>query len=77
EGLLIVDPSAERGKLIQEITRLGKKSAAILLTHTHYDHIGAVEELRDHYQIPLFVSPLEQAWLSNPILNSLGLARDE
>ena len=45
EALLIIDPGAEGAKLIQEITRLGKKPAAILLTHTHYDHIGAVEQL--------------------------------
>ena len=69
EALLIIDPGAEGAKLIQEITRLGKKPAAILLTHTHYDHIGAVEELRHQYQIPVYVSPLEQSWLSKPILN--------
>ena len=77
EALLIIDPGAEGAKLIQEITRLGKKPAAILLTHTHYDHIGAVEELRHHYQIPVYVSPLEQAWLSNPILNLSGLGRHD
>ena len=77
EALLIIDPGAEAAKLIQEITRLGKKPAAILLTHTHYDHIGAVEELRHHYQIPVYVSPLEQAWLSNPILNLSGLGRHD
>ena len=30
-----------------------------------------------HYQIPVYVSPLEQAWLSNPILNLSGLGRHD
>lgn len=42
---------------------------AVLLTHCHYDHIGALEEIRKTYNIPVYVSPLEQEWLSNPELN--------
>ena len=33
--------------------------------------------MRHHYQIPVYVSPLEQAWLSNPILNLSGLGRHD
>ncbi|MCB5954364.1 MBL fold metallo-hydrolase [Enterococcus sp. CWB-B31] len=75
EGLLIIDPGAEAQKLIQAVDKTGKKPTAILLTHTHYDHIGAVEELRKHYNIPVYVSPLEQSWLSDPVMNLSGLGR--
>lgn len=37
--------------------------------------LGAVEELRTRYQIPVYVSPLEQEWLGNPTLNLSGLGR--
>lgn len=70
--LLIIDPGAEAARLIAEIEKTGAKPAAILLTHTHYDHIGAVDHLRDYYQIPVYVSPLEQGWLSDPMKNLSG-----
>lgn len=75
EALLIVDPGADEDFLIQEITRTNQQPVAILLTHTHYDHIGAVEALRKHYQVPVYVSPKEQAWLSDPVMNLSGLMR--
>lgn len=74
-NLLIIDPGADADKIAALIKKTGKKPIAILLTHTHYDHIGAVEELRHQYAIPVYVSPLEQEWLSNPILNLSGAGR--
>ncbi|MFV0561236.1 MAG: MBL fold metallo-hydrolase [Enterococcus sp.] len=75
EALLIVDPGNDGSFLIDEITRTQQQPVAILLTHTHYDHIGAVEQLRTHYHIPVYVSPKEQSWLGDPILNLSGLNR--
>lgn len=77
DAVLIIDPGAEAQKLIQTAEKIGKQPAAILLTHTHYDHIGAVEELRSHFNIPVYVSPLEQSWLSDPIMNLSGLGRHD
>ncbi|EOL43271.1 MBL fold metallo-hydrolase [Enterococcus caccae] len=74
-NLLIIDPGAEADKIAAFIKKTGKKPIAILLTHTHYDHIGAVEDLRHLYTIPVYVSPLEQEWLSNPVFNLSGLGR--
>lgn len=72
DTLLIVDPGAEASRIIAQIEQTEKKPAAILLTHTHYDHIGAVDALRDYYQIPVYVSPLENSWLTEPTLNLSG-----
>ena len=66
---LLIDPGGEVNKIKDEIEELGVKPLAILLTHTHYDHIGGVDEIRHAYQIPVYVSPLEQEWLGNPELN--------
>lgn len=77
ENLLIIDPGADGPIIIQEIEKLKAKPVAILLTHTHYDHIGAVDELRDYYNIPLYVSPLEADWLQDPIMNLSGLGRHD
>lgn len=76
-SLLIIDPGAEPEKIASLIQKTGKKPIAILLTHTHYDHIGAVEVLRHQYSVPVYVSPLEQDWLTDPVLNLSGLGRHD
>jgi hydroxyacylglutathione hydrolase len=39
---LLVDPGDEPDRLLRAIEDLGVQLEAILLTHTHFDHIGAV-----------------------------------
>ena len=53
EQLLIVDPGAEPDVIRDEIRDTGMMPAAILLTHGHFDHIGAVRELLKVYDIPV------------------------
>ncbi len=45
DQIYIIDPGAESGKIISRIKNIGKKVKAILLTHAHVDHIGAVAEV--------------------------------
>lgn len=66
---LIVDPGADTDKIIAAIDQKQVRPIAILLTHTHYDHIGAVDELRARYVIPLYVHPAEKEWLGDPSKN--------
>ena len=42
---VVVDPGADAAELRLELAQLGTRCAAILLTHTHYDHIGGVADL--------------------------------
>jgi hydroxyacylglutathione hydrolase len=42
---LIVDPGDEADKLLGAIDALGVTLDGILITHTHFDHIGAVAEV--------------------------------
>lgn len=73
--LLVIDPGADGDVLAKHIAASGLKPRAILLTHTHYDHIGASDLLRDKYHIPLYVHPAENDWLGDPIKNLSGLWR--
>lgn len=66
---LIVDPGEEGAKLIKNIKQAKLKPLAILLTHAHFDHIGAVDEVREAFDIPVYMHKKEQQWLSNPNLN--------
>jgi len=67
--LLIVDPGNNNEELQSLITELDRKPVAILLTHTHFDHIGAVDPLREAYHIPVYVSAKENSWLGDPVKN--------
>ncbi|EUJ30267.1 hypothetical protein MFLO_10598 [Listeria floridensis FSL S10-1187] len=66
KSLFVIDPGSEPERIEAMIAQTGAKPVAILLTHTHYDHIGALDAIRDKYQIPVYVSPEENEWLGNP-----------
>ncbi|WP_379966274.1 MBL fold metallo-hydrolase [Ectobacillus sp. sgz5001026] len=66
---IIIDPGAEGEKLLAYLDENELKPQAILLTHAHFDHIGAVDEVRRVYTIPVYVHKNEQDWLVNPSLN--------
>lgn len=69
KSCLIFDPGSEGKKLIKWLTKRELKPIAILLTHAHFDHIGAVDEVRDYYQIPVYIHIEEEDWLPDPTLN--------
>ena len=76
-NLLIVDPGEEATLIKKEINKVDVKPLAILITHAHHDHIGALEEIRSYYEIPVYISPIERNWLVNPELNLSGLKRND
>lgn len=39
------------------------KPAAIVLTHAHFDHVGALEELADRWNVPIYAHPAEHPFL--------------
>ncbi len=46
---IIIDPGAEPDKIIKHCE--GKNVVGILVTHHHFDHIGALPELESRYQV--------------------------
>lgn len=42
DRVLIVDPGEEPERILAKLEEMGGEAEAILLTHTHFDHIGAV-----------------------------------
>ncbi len=54
EGFLI-DPGDEAGRILSWIMTLGVRVRAILLTHAHFDHIGAVQPLREALNVPVWL----------------------
>ena len=73
EDCLVIDPGDEAARIRKAVN--GKKIAAILLTHGHFDHIGAVKELMDQ-DTRLVIHELDAPMLADPIRNvSLALMR--
>ena len=62
---VVIDPGGDATELRLELARLGTSCAAILLTHTHYDHIGAVAELAEGLGAPVYVPRNEAEILAN------------
>ena len=63
---LIVDPGDEADKLLGAIEALGIETVeAILVTHTHFDHIGAVTPVAEATTAPVYCPALEREVLAN------------
>ncbi len=63
---IVVDPGDEADKLIAELADFGiDEVAAILLTHTHFDHVGAVAPLARHTGAPVYCPELETRVLAD------------
>ena len=50
KNALIVDPGSESNRIIDKINELNVNVIGILITHSHFDHIGALEEIRNKYK---------------------------
>jgi hydroxyacylglutathione hydrolase len=63
---LLIDPGDEAQKLLGVMQELGTEPEAILLTHTHFDHIGAVAPIARATGAPVYCPREELAVLADP-----------
>lgn len=68
---IVIDPGMNPKSLFKRIGTT--EIEAIVLTHTHFDHIGGVDELRKWKNCPVYVHDAEADWLSDAKKN--GSAR--
>ena len=71
--LLIVDPADDALRIRERVAAMGGRPAAILLTHGHFDHIGAAEELKAYYNAPIYAMAEEKEILEDAQNNLSGL----
>jgi hydroxyacylglutathione hydrolase len=59
DRLLVVDPGEEAERILAAIEATGAQAEAILLTHCHFDHIGAVAPLAQATGAPVYCPEIE------------------
>ena len=65
----LIDPGAEASKLLSVIAQKNFVIEKILLTHGHFDHIGAVDEIQAKLKIPVCMQKNGGAYVKNPVWN--------
>ncbi|MFC4738106.1 MBL fold metallo-hydrolase [Bacillus daqingensis] len=66
---IVVDPGGNFDQLNNRIHELDVTVQAILLTHAHFDHIGALQEAADTWNCPVYLHEAEKEWLGDPDKN--------
>ncbi|WP_271399958.1 MBL fold metallo-hydrolase [Salinicoccus roseus] len=75
DEVLIIDPSGDADEIISAVEE-GQTVKAILLTHAHFDHIGALDEVASHFGVDVWIGREEQDWLGDASKNGSGKYRD-
>lgn len=65
----LIDPGAQADVLLDIIQSNNWTIESILITHGHFDHIGAVEKISNTLHIPYQIHHLGKDYLENPQLN--------
>ena len=68
-GTFIVDPADDAEAIKGWCLANGKRPAAILLTHGHFDHIMAADALRREFSVPIYAAEAEKPVLENAQYN--------
>lgn len=66
---LIIDPGENAGEIKKFIEDNSLNVDAILITHGHFDHIGALDELYQAYQVPVYASEKAEDMMHDPHAN--------
>jgi hydroxyacylglutathione hydrolase len=63
---VVVDPGDDAARLRLELSRAGADCAGILVTHCHWDHLGAVADLAEATGAPVYMAREEAPVLASP-----------
>lgn len=66
---VIFDPGDEPERIIEVINNNKFNVKSIVLTHSHFDHIGGCSKIKEIFDVPLIICEGEEAIISNADLN--------
>lgn len=58
---VLIDPAAKAEYLLGELGKAGLTLDAILLTHAHFDHVGALRAIRETTGAPVYLHPADRS----------------
>ncbi len=62
---LVVDPGEEPERILAEVEATGAEVEAILITHCHFDHVGAVKPVAEATGAPVYCPEIELPLLAD------------
>ena len=63
---LVIDPGAEAEAILAWITEQRLLPQAVVLTHSHPDHLGAAAAVAGHFHVPLWVHEADGEMMRSP-----------
>lgn len=60
----VIDAGGDAGKIKAAIESMHGKPKYLLLTHGHFDHVGGVEEICSAYNIPFYISRVDEEYMA-------------
>ena len=70
---VVIDPGEEAARILRNIEENKLSVKAILLTHAHFDHIGAVKQVQKATNAPLWVHEAEVPALTDRQFNMMPI----
>ena len=61
--MLIIDPADRADVIARQVAKMEGTPKAVLLTHGHFDHMMAAQDLREQYNIPIYALEEEKELL--------------
>ncbi|CAN5899363.1 MBL fold metallo-hydrolase [soil metagenome] len=56
---VLIDPGDEADLLLRALRDAGMNLQAVWLTHAHFDHIGALADIEEALEVPVYLHPAE------------------
>ena len=62
---MVIDPGDDAGKILEALEKHGLKAKQIVCTHTHIDHVGAIDDLQQRLGVPAAIHKADLMLLEN------------
>lgn len=72
---IVIDAGDDAHKIYDKVEELGVKVVALMLTHGHFDHISAVDEVAQHYGVTVYAGKGETRLLTDAKMNGSAYYR--
>lgn len=74
KNAVVIDPGAQPNDILKFCENKGLTIKMILLTHGHFDHIGATTLIKEKTKAPIIIYEADNELLLNPDLMHMGIA---